>query len=604
MRERVEALVSAVAARSPGAVAVCDSKRLLSYGELNGRADGLARTLHSLDVESGAFVGLCVERSAELAVGALGILKAGGAYVALDPTYPQERLRFMMRDAGVQVLVGSSGTPIALRSDAAFVDVALADTASAVAGPRNAASGDGVDVAYLIYTSGSTGVPKGVMVEHKSVLNLIRWHQHRFAVSSADRGTQIASPGFDATVWEMWPYLTGGASIHIPPDEIRADAAALRDWLIAHEITISFAPTALAEEIMAVQWPSDAPLRWLLTGGDVLLRSPPPGLPFELVNNYGVTEAAVVATSGVIRPGTDGGPTPSIGRPITGVRVSLVDNDLQPVEQGGQGEIVIGGPSVARGYLNRPDLNDERFLPDHLGGAAGDLVYRTGDLARWRSDGELEFLGRLDDQVTIRGVRIEPGEIAAVLNTHPAVRSSLVLATGAACSRRLVAYLVPALADLPNSELLRTHLSRYLPKDMVPTSFVWREELPVTANGKFDRAALSRISPFGETAHHQPLSPRNDTERLVAALISELLEIEAVGIDEDFFLLGGHSLLGAQLLARLSELFGVELSLRALFDNATVAGLAEEVERAVVADISLLSDAEAEQLLSELVGDS
>jgi amino acid adenylation domain-containing protein len=604
MSERVERLVKVAATRWPSAVAVSDSQRVLTYGELDRYADELGWKLRSLGVDSGVFVGLCVERSAALVVGALAILKAGGVYVALDPSYPQERLTSMFRDSGAVVLVGSLGTPGALRSEAPFVDVDLDHPVPSVAGLGIGVAGGGNDLAYLIYTSGSSGAPKGVMVEHGSLLNLIRWHQRAFALTPADRGTQIASPGFDAAVWEIWPYLTAGASIHVPPDEIRADPVALRDWLLAHEITISFVPTALAETVMAVPWPSRAPLRCLLTGGDVLPRPPPPGLPFDLVNNYGVTEATVVSTSGVIPPGDAGGLKPSLGRPITGNRIHLVDDDLRPVGPGEPGEVLIGGLSVARGYHDRPDLTNERFLPDYLGGGINEVVYRTGDLGRWRPDGELEFLGRLDDQVTIHGVRMEPGEVEAVLNSHPAVRSSVVLATGGATNRRLVAYVVPALADPPNSELLRSHLCRYLPEAILPASFIWQERLPLTVNGKIDRAALSSIPlPVGATDHQLSL-PRTMTERAVAALVAELLEVEAVGIDEDFFLiLGGHSLLGAQLLAHLSDLFGVELSLRVLFDNPTVAGLSGEVERALEADISSLSDAEAERQLSELVDD-
>jgi amino acid adenylation domain-containing protein len=604
MSERVERLVKVTAKRSPSAVAVSDSKRVLTYGELDKCAEDLSRRLCSLGVDRGDFVGLCVERSAALVVGALGILNAGGVYVALDPSYPIERLSFMLRDSGARVLVGSSETPTALRSEAVVVDVDLAHPAPAVTGLDGALAGGGNDGAYLIYTSGSSGAPKGVMVEHRSLLNLIRWHQRAFTVTPADRGTLIASPGFDAAVWEIWPYLTAGASIHVPPDEIRADPAALRDWLLACEITISFVPTALAEAVMALPWPSRAPLRSLLTGGDVLLGPPPPGLPFDLVNNYGVTEATVVSTSGVIPPSADGWLRPSLGRPIAGTRIHLVDDNGRPVKPGEPGEVLIGGLSVARGYHNRPDLTKERFLPDYLGGETNEVMYRSGDLGRWRPDGELEFLGRLDDQVTIHGVRVEPDEVAAILNSHPAVRSSIVVATGGATNRRLVAYLVPALADPPDSELLRSYLCRYLPETMLPTSFIWQESMPLTANGKIDRAALSSVPPPVGNTDRRLSPPRNATERAVAVLVAELVEVEAVGIDEDFFLLlGGHSLLGAQLLARLSDLFGVELSLRVMFDNPTVAGVAGEIERALVADISSLSDAEAERLLSELVHD-
>ena len=604
MSERVEELVKAAATRWPDAIAVSDSRRVLTYGELDRYSDELGWRLRALDVDSGIFVGLCIERSATLVVGALGILKAGGIYVALDPGYPPERLSFMLRDSGAAVLVGSSETPTVLRSGAVFVDVDLTHPALPMARIGLARAADTNDGAYLIYTSGSSGAPKGVVVEHRSLLNLIRWHQRAFSVTPSDRGTQIASPGFDAAVWEIWPYLAAGASIHVPADEIRADPTALRDWLLAREITISFVPTALAEAVMAVQWPSRTPLRSLLTGGDVLFRPPPPGLPFDLVNNYGVTEGTVVSTSGVISPGADSGLKPSLGRPISGVRIHLTDDQFGLVEPGEPGEVLIGGLSVARGYHNRPDLTKERFLPDCFGGETNEVVYRTGDLGRWRPDGELEFLGRLDDQVTFHGVRVEPDEVAAVLNNHPAVRSSFVLATGDATNRRLVAYVVPALSEPPDSELLRSHLSRHLPEAMMPTSFIWREGLPLTSNGKIDRAALSSMAPPICTPRHRLSPPRNVTERAIAVLAAELLDVELVGIDEDFFLLlGVHSLLGAQLVARLSDVFGVELSLRVIFENPTVAGLAGEVERALVADISLLSDAEAERLLSELLDD-
>ena len=602
MPERVEELVKVAAARLPDAVAVSDSKRVLTYAELDRRADELGRRLRSIGVDKGVFVGLCIERSVALVVGALGILKAGGVYVALDPSYPQDRLSFMLRDSGAGILVGNSATPTTLSSEAVFVDVDLDHPAPPVAGNDIPLAAGGNEGAYLIYTSGSSGAPKGVMIEHRSLLNLIRWHRRAFAVTPADRGTQIASPGFDAAVWEIWPYLTAGASIHVPPDELRSDPAALRNWLIANEITISFLPTPLVEAVMTVAWPARAPLRSLLTGGDVLLSSPPFGLPFDLVNNYGVTEATVVSTSGVILPGASGGLRPSLGRPIAGTSIHLVDDNLRPVESGEPGEVLIGGLSVARGYHNRPDLTKERFLSDYPGGETNEVVYRTGDLGRWRADGELEFLGRLDDQVTIHGIRVEPGEVAAALNSHPAVRSSVVLATGDTTNRRLVAYVVPSLAEPPDCELLRSYLCRCLPEAMLPTSFIWHESLPLTANGKIDRLALSSLPPpVGANDH--PLSPPNNaTERAVADMVAELLEVEAVGIDEDFFLLlGGHSLLAAQLLARLSDAFGVELSMRVMFDNPTVEGIAVEVERALVVDISSLSDEEAEQQLSELV---
>ena len=279
------------------------------------------------------------------------------------------------------------------------------------------------DLAYVVYTSGSTGRPKGVLVEHAGLSNLVEWHRAAFDLSAQDRCTQIASPGFDAAVWEIWPSLPSGAAIHIVPEHLRTDPVRLRDWLVAEGITVSFLPTPLAEGVIGLTWPERPALRYLLTGGDALTRRPRPDLEFTVVNNYGLSETAVVATSGAVAPDGDG--APSIGRPIAGVETEVVDERLQPVEPGGAGELLLGGVGIARGYLNRPELTAERFLNDPRG-----RRYRTGDRVRVRSDGEIEFLGRLDDQLSVRGFRVEPGEIAAALNSHPAIEASVAVGVG------------------------------------------------------------------------------------------------------------------------------------------------------------------------------
>lgn len=598
MSQRIEWLVRSIARARPDAVAISDWRRLLSYSELDHRSDELGANLRSFGVEKGEPVALCAERSAELVVGALGILKSGGAFVALDPSDPDERLAFMIQDSGARFVLGTSATSPEIRLQMGFMEIDLSGPA-----PRHVISptsvGDSNDVAYVVYTSGTTGTPKGVMVRHGSICNMVKWHHGAFRLTPADRGTQIASPGFDAAVWEIWPYMTAGASIHIPSEDIRLSATALSDWILANAITIAFAPTVLAEELVSVSWPTSAQLRTLLTGGDVLMHSPRPGLPFDLINNYGVTEATVVSTSGVVPPREAETGRPSIGRPISGVRVHLVDSDLKPVSDGEEGEIVICGPTVAAGYLNRPELTQQRFQPNHLEGTPHETLYRTGDLARWRPDGELEFVGRVDDQVAIRGVRVELGEVAAVLNAHPDVRTSVVLATGFTGDRRLVAHVVPVRKPPPDSSRLRQHLRRYLPDSMIPTSFVWWGELPTNSNGKIDRSFLSAAIADAFERDLEP--PRNETESTIALLVAELLGLEAVGIHEDFFLLGGHSLLGTQLITRLSRIFGVELSLRAMFENPTVVGLADEVERSIL--VSSLSDEEVDRMLSDLTSE-
>jgi amino acid adenylation domain-containing protein len=600
----VHQLFACVAAAKPDLLAVVAADGRLSYGELDQRANRLANRLRALGVGRDTLVGLCMPRSAALVAGALGILKAGGAYVALDPSYPPERLAFMLRDAQVSVLVTNSSQATRLGNDATTLvllddDAAGLDSESPVAPLQEAEAGD---LAYVIYTSGSSGVPKGVMVEHGSLLNLVFWHRRAFALTADDRASQVASPGFDAAVWELWPYLTSGASIHVPPDEIRGDGRALTDWLKRERITISFLPTALAEAVVSCEWPAVADLRLLLTGGDALHSHPSPEIPFGVVNNYGPTEGTVVATSGPVPPALSARLAPSIGKPIDNVRVYIVDEDLRLCAIGQAGELLIGGDLLARGYLGRPDLTAEKFVADPYSEVDGARLYRTGDLVRYRPTGDIEFLGRLDQQVKIRGYRIEPDEIAATLNTHPGVRSSVVVAREDSLNeKRLVAYAVPAAGTPPGSEELRSHLARSLPDYMVPSAFVWLDQLPVTANGKVDRAALPApglASAAGEADHD--VGPMSELEVALAAMIRELLHLDSVGSNENFFVLGGHSLLGAQLLGRVRDRFGVEMGLRSLFEHPTVSDLASEVERLMVLQLEAISDEEALRMMAEL----
>jgi amino acid adenylation domain-containing protein len=596
--ELVHQLVGQRAAVAPDALAVAgDDGDPLTYRELDQRANQLANHLRALGVRPEVPVGVCLPRSVGLIVAALGILKAGGAYLPLDPSYPADRRRFMLEDSGARVLVSDSRAPLASgawRLVEMDRDAALA-AAPVEAVPEQPGSPD--DLAYVIYTSGSTGRPKGVEVTHRSLLNLVFWHRRVFQVTALDRATQVASPSFDGAVWETWPYLTAGASLHVPGESTRSSPAALRDWLLERAITVSFLPTPLAEAVMMLEWPAEAQLRLLLTGGDVLHRRPPAGLPFTLVNNYGPTEGTVVTTSGVVRP-DDGLSLPSIGLPIENVRVHVLDEGLQPVPAGEPGELCVAGAGLARGYLKRPQLTAEKFLTD----ASGERFYRTGDLVRRRADGQLEFLGRLDEQVKIRGFRIELHEIVAVLDAHPAVEASAVIAReDGPGSKRLVAYVVPASGQPLQAPVLQDHLARLLPDYMVPAVYVELGELPLTANDKVDREAL----PDPEAGRDEELSgtgPRTPLESALSDIVCDLLGLGQVGVEENFFVLGGHSLLGAQLIARVRDRFGVELSLRTLFDHPTVESMAAAIEDRLIAEIGSLSEEEAERRLTAIQG--
>jgi amino acid adenylation domain-containing protein len=436
------------------------------------------------------------------------------------------------------------------------------------------------DPAYLVYTSGSTGSPKGVSISHSNLLNLIAWHVQAFDVGPADHASQVAGLGFDASVWEMWPHLTAGASLHIADETTRKSPEKLRDWLVARRITISFAPTATAEFLISMEWPRDTALRRLLVGGDVLRKYPRPDLPFAVFNNYGPAECTVVAASTLVVPETSPASLPSIGAPITNTLIYILDENLQPLPQGAVGEIYIGGAQVADGYLNQPELTAEKFLHNPFSHEWGSRLYKTGDLGRWRSDGQIDFLGRVDDQIKIRGQRIEPDEIAAWLNRHPAVLSSVVMAReDDPGDKKLVAYLVLGEGEEPSRGALQQFLNPHLPGYMVPATFVRLQQIPLTTNGKINRAGLPVPTEANTIGEKQFAAPQSRTEQQVERIVASLLRLKQVGKDENFFLLGGHSLLGTQVITQARNTFGVELSLRTIFEFPTIAGLSAEIEK-------------------------
>ncbi len=601
MDQCIHEIFEAQVERTPDAVAAVSKDARITYNQLNRRANCIAHYLRERGVGPEMLVGICLQRSVEFIVGSLGILKAGGAFLPLDPTYPRERLSFMLEDSSVSLLLTQKYLVENLHDhnidvislDCNDVNVARQSTENC----ENSAAAE--NLAYVIYTSGSTGSPKGVEITHHSLLNLVRWHQHTFEVTPDDKATHLASVGFDAAIWETWPYLAAGASLHLPDEVTRLSPEGLRDWLVSEQITISFLPTPLAERIMTLEWPASTALRILLTGAEALRHYPSTKLPFKLVNNYGPTECTVVATSGFVPPGIRSDALPTIGRPIANTQVYILDENLQQVPSGIAGELHIGGAGVARGYCHRPNLTAEKFIPDPFSDELSGRLYKTGDVARYLSNREIAYLGRIDDQIKMMGYRIEPNEIVAVLDRHPSVKTSVLVARADGNrEKQLVAYVVLNSHSQPSACELRKFLGKELPEYMLPSVFVQLDALPLTENAKIDRRALPAPD-YENTLHDQAFTaPRTPIEERLAAVLCSLLELDQVSVHDNFFFLGGHSLLGTQLIAQIRLTFGVEVALRTLFDTPTIAELSSEIERLIVARVEAMNEDEVQRLLA------
>jgi amino acid adenylation domain-containing protein len=590
----VHQLVEAHAAVTPGALALRDGDRSLSYAELNIRANHLAHHLLRRGVEPETLVAVYAERSLELIVAALAVLKAGAAYVPIDPAYPPERVGLMLESAQAEIVLTQSRLRALLLPTSAQIVVVDQDWPPALPSDReNPVCRITIEhLAYAIYTSGSTGQPKGVAIPHAALLNLIAWHRQRYAVTAADRVTQLAGPGFDAAVWELWPSLASGASVHIVDANLRAEPARLLAWLAQERISICFMPTPLAELALAEPWPRASTLRFLLTGGDALRRYPPRDLPCALINHYGPTEYTVVTSSAEVDPDDQASGPPPIGHPIANTEIFVLDTLLQPVPVGVAGEVYIGGMGLARGYHGRPDLTAERFVPHPFAAAGGARLYKTGDLARYRPDGTLEFLGRIDQQVKLRGFRIELGEIEARLLAHPALVDAAAIVRETPAGRQIVAYVVEEQGSKGTKEQgnreplghtkeqLHAFLAAALPDYMLPAAFVFLDALPLTPNGKLDRRALPEPDIAERQRGSTLVAPRTPVERTLAGIWRELLGIPEVGVYDNFFALGGHSLLAVRLISQIRQHFAVQLPLMALFQAPTIEQLALALDRA------------------------
>jgi len=585
-------LFEAQVARTPDEVAVVFEQLQLSYAELNARANRLARLLMSEGVEPEVRVGLCVERSVEMVIALLGILKAGGVYVPLDPHYPEQRLQFMLEDAQVRVLLTERQFAEILPAHEA--KVIFLDDEGAAPQAQEAGGNDNVEgkatsanLAYVIYTSGSTGRPKGVMISHRSISNRVLWMREQFPLSGSDRVLQKTPFSFDASLWEFFLPLFSGAQLVLARPSGHQDSAYLVEAVRQHQITIlqlvpSMLGVFLGEEGVA----ECRSLRHLFCGGERLAAGDRDRFyerltTAELHNLYGPTEAAIDATYWKCEPG-EGGATIPIGRPISNVEVYVLDGALRAVATGVTGELYIGGDGVGRGYLKRPDLTAERFIPHPYSRSGGERLYRTGDVARYGEDGRIEFLGRADQQVKVRGFRIEPGEIEAVLAGHPDVRECAVVVRATETGeQRLEAHLVaraPQEKRLTGTEL-REWLGERLPEHMIPNLFMLLAELPFAPSGKLDRRALLQLSDERDQAGVDAayVAPRDPVEAALAGIWTEILSLKQVGINDNFFDLGGHSLLATRVVSRLRETFEVELPLRRVFETPTIGGIAAKV---------------------------
>lgn len=588
----VHELFERQAARDPAAVAVTFREVNLTYGELNARANRLAHRLRRGGVKANVLVGVCLERCPDLIIALLAVWKAGGAYVPLDPSYPKERLSFMVEDAQpltvltftehVSTLAAAADRLICL--DSKSID--LSQESSANLNPVNNVS----DLAYVMYTSGSTGRPKGAMIIHRGLVNYLWWAINSYPVEPGRAVPVHTSISFDLTVTSLYTSLLRGAKVELLPEDAGAQnlLAALRD---GNRGLVKITPAHL--ELLGKQIAEDQAAgmaKAFVIGGENLLAETlqlwrDHAAATRLFNEYGPTETVVGCCVHEVQASDPRTGSVCIGKPIANTQLYILDENMRPVPPGVIGELFIGGAGVGLGYLNRPALTAERFVPDVFGGS-GAKLYKSGDLARYRRDGILEYLGRADDQVKIRGYRIELGEIEAALTAAPGVQSCAVLAReDEPGNKQLVGYVVPSGNQPPTAEL-RTFLEKSLPEYMVPAHFVFLVELPLTPNGKVNRKVLPAPEKASTGAGGPP---RTETEKSVAAIWTELLSVEDIGIEDDFFDLGGQSMTAVGLVARLRATFDLNIELATLFERPTISGIAEAIDLLVLTNHSVSS---------------
>jgi amino acid adenylation domain-containing protein len=574
--------------RNPDAVALVYGSRRLTYQELNRKANKVAHHLRQRGVKANALVGVCLERSPELIVALLAVWKAGGAYVPIDPTYPKERIAFMIDDAQpLVVLTEKKCLPLLSATAERLVSLdADLSTLSNASGQNPTPTAKPTDLAYVMYTSGSTGKPKGAMILHSGLVNYLWWAISAYGVRSDQTVPVHTSISFDLTVTSLYTTLLAGGTAELLPEDVGAQRllAALMSGGERGLVKITPAHLELIGSQTRPEQAGNMASAFVIGGENLLgetLRMWRDNAPrTRLFNEYGPTETVVGCCVHEVKPSDPRTGTVSIGRPIANTQLYVLNEERHPVAVGVVGELYIGGAGVGLGYLNRPELTAERFLPDPFSGSTGGRLYKSGDLARYRPDGTLECLGRADDQVKIRGYRIELGEIEATLASAPKLQACAVLAReDEPGNKQLVAYVVARTGEQLDETELRDFLEEKLPDYMVPAHFETLDVLPLTPNGKVDRKALPAPS---KARTGQGGSPRTETERVVGAIWSELLRLDGIGINDDFFDIGGQSMTAVGLVARLRTAFNVNVELAALFERPTIAALSEAIDMLIL----------------------
>jgi amino acid adenylation domain-containing protein len=608
---------------TPDATAVVCGEEQLSYRDLNRRANQVAHCLNANGVKPGTLVGICIDRSLEMIIGLMGILKAEAAYVPLDPEYPKARLAYMLEDTQARFLLTQerllnnlpefTGKVICIDRDRNLFEGREEVNTPTTTTPDN--------LAYVVFTSGSTGAPKGVLTSHRGVVNYLTYLAKTYHLNPTDRVLQVASLSFDASVRDIIGPLTAGAQVVVLNNSEAKEPTTFLGKIKAQRITciLSIVPSIL-RELLARARSDDLPyssVRIILASGENLYLSDCRraqdvfGKHVQVVNQYGPTECTMTSSYYPVVTSDSARDIALIGRPIPNSQFYILNRQLNPVPVTAPGELYIGGVGLAQGYLNRPELTAELFIPNPFSKELGTRLYKTGDLARYLPDGNMELLGRIDQQVKIRGIRVELGEIEAILSQHPFVQSAVVLARDAKPGdKRLVAYVVPSQERVPTINELRTFLLQNLPEYLVPSTFLMLNTLPLTPNGKVDRQALPAPERSRPKVKEAFVAPQTPVEELIARIWAKVLGLERIGIHDDFFELGGHSLLAAQVVYQLNEAFLMQLPLRSLFDAPTVAGLARVIEQGrveqkesaeiaqLLADIEQLSADEVQRLLS------
>ena len=594
---------------------------LLTYDELNRRANCLAHYLRELSVGPDSTVGMQVDGSLEMVIGVLGVLKAGGGYLPLDSVYPRERLTYMAEDANARVILTeeqyrsewAGGELRVVTMDGDWNEIAARDSSN----PVNETDPD--NIAYVIYTSGSTGRPKGIAMPHRPLVNLLEWHNA--SLSTEARTLQFAPLSFDASFHEIFSAWTSGGTLYPIPNAVRFDTIMLGSLLVEERIQKITLPVVMLQQLAEEAWgkaQSLADLVVVITTGEQLLITAPILNLFQsmswssLHNHYGPSETHVVTSFVLPREAVQDWPSYSpIGKPIWNTSMYILDQNFCVMPFGIPAELYIGGDSLARGYLGRPSLTAERFTPNPLSLSAGERLYRTGDLARYLDGGDLELLGRMDHQTKIRGFRVEPGEIEAVIAEHPAVKAAVVLVRDIQGENRLIAYVTPENTNNLTAADLNQFAKQRLPEYMLPWRIVVMDEMPLNQNGKIDRKRLPDAEWSREAIEDLYLAPATAAEKVVAGIWSRVLDVEEIGIRDNFFRLGGHSMMATRLMFRIREAFGIEIPLRVLFAEPTVEGLingmakiwggretVEEVASALL-EVDQLSEDELSMLMAE-----